>query len=102
MMNDNVAFTSYNMCGDFSITAKIEGVDPNGYGGLMIREGMEATAKQVALYSNMSNNLRHEVRYSANSPKQVANFFKPSPIWLRLERQGNWIFRNPSITYWPV
>jgi hypothetical protein len=40
--NDNVAFTSYNMCGDFTLTARIESVDPNGYGGLMVRENMDA------------------------------------------------------------
>lgn len=93
---DNIAFTSYNTCGDFTLTAKIESIDPNGYGGLMVREDMNTGAKQVALFSNMSNNLRHEVRYNANSPKQVSSFFKPNPVWLRLQRQGDWIFSYSS------
>jgi regulation of enolase protein 1 (concanavalin A-like superfamily) len=89
---DNVAFAYQEICGDGTITAKVESVSPNGYGGLMIRESSAAGAKQVALFSNQSNNLRHEVRYTTNGPKQASNFFKPASLWLRLQRQGNWIF----------
>ena len=96
MMADNVAFTSYSMCGNATLTAKIESIDPNGYGGLMIREGMSASDKQVSIFSNMSNMLRHEVRYTSNAPKQINSFFRPNSIWLRLERQGDWIFSYSS------
>jgi hypothetical protein len=90
---DNVAFAGQFLCGnDVSITAKIESVDPNGYGGLMIRETTAAGAKQVAIFSNQTNVLRHETRYTTNGPKQVNAFYKPAPIWLRLQRQGNWVF----------
>ena len=92
MMADNVAFTSYNICGDATLTTKIESVDPNGYGGLMIRETTDADSKQVALFSNLSNSLRHETRYLTGANKVVQNFVKPSPVWLRLQRQGDWIF----------
>ncbi|MCG8329757.1 MAG: T9SS type A sorting domain-containing protein [Chitinophagales bacterium] len=89
---DNVAFAGQTICGDGTITAKIESVDANGYGGLMIRETTDAGAKQAAIFSNLSNILRHEARYTANGMKQVSSFFKPSPVWLRLQRQGDWIF----------
>jgi len=89
---DNVAFASQTLCGDGMITAKIESVTPNGYGGLMIRETTAAGSKQVSVFSNLTNILRHEVRYSTNGPKQVSSFYKPFPIWLRIQRQGNWIF----------
>jgi len=90
---DNVAFASQTLCGQsVSITAKIESVDPNGYGGLMIRETTAAGSKQVAIFSNLTNILRHEVRYTTNGPKQVSAFYKPFPIWLRVQRQGNWVF----------
>ena len=98
---DNVAFAGQTICGDGSITAKVESVDPNGYGGLMIRETTNAGAKQVAIFSNLSNLLRHEVRYMDNAPKQIGSFFKPSPIWLRLQRQGDWIFSYYSTTGMP-
>ena len=90
--NDNVAFAYQTLCGNGMITAKIESVDPNGYGGLMIRETADAGAKQVSVFSNLSNILRHEVRYNANTPKTVNSFFKPLPYWLRMERQGDWVF----------
>jgi regulation of enolase protein 1 (concanavalin A-like superfamily) len=94
--NDNVAFTSYNMCGDFTLTARIESVDPNGYGGLMVRENIDAGTRQTALFSNLSSMLRHEVRYATNGVKQVNSFFKPGAIWLRIQRQGDWIFSYSS------
>jgi hypothetical protein len=89
---DNVAFAGQTICGDGSITAKIESITSNGYGGLMIREGVAPGAKQVAIFSNLTSVLRHEARYANNSPKQVSSFFKPSPFWLKLERSGPWVF----------
>ncbi|MCG8331266.1 MAG: T9SS type A sorting domain-containing protein [Chitinophagales bacterium] len=93
---DNVAFAHQTLCGDGTITAKIESIEPNGYGGLMIRETADDGAKQVAIFSNLSNTLRHEVRYNTNTPKQIGSFFKPNPIWLRIERQGDWVFSYSS------
>jgi regulation of enolase protein 1 (concanavalin A-like superfamily) len=97
-MEDNVAFASQTLCGDGTITAKLEGVDATGYGGLMIRETTDAGAKQTAVFSNISHILRHEVRYTTNGMKQVSSFFKPSPYWLRLERQGDWVYALYSAT----
>ncbi|MCG8326875.1 MAG: HYR domain-containing protein [Chitinophagales bacterium] len=95
---DNIAFASQTLCGNGSITAKIESVGTNGYGGLMIRETADAGAKQVSIFSNLSNILRHEARYTVNGLKQVNSFFKPTPYWLKLERQGDWIFAYYSST----
>ena len=96
---DNVAFVSQYLCGnDVSITAKIESVDPNGYGGLMIRDPEAAGARQVSIFSNLTNVLRHEARFMTNAPKQVQAFYKPSPFWLRLQRQGDWVFAYYSTT----
>jgi hypothetical protein len=95
---DNVAFAGQTICGNGTITAKIESISAGGYGGLMIRETTAAGAKQVAIFSNMSSILRHEARYTTNGPKQVGSFFKPNPIWLRLQRQGDWIFAYYSTT----
>jgi regulation of enolase protein 1 (concanavalin A-like superfamily) len=88
---DNVAFASQTLCGNGSITAKIEYVEPNGYGGLMMRESFDAGSKQVSVFSNMTNSLRYESRSVTGGMKTVNNFMKPSPIWLRLERMGDWI-----------
>ncbi|MCG8327735.1 MAG: FG-GAP-like repeat-containing protein [Chitinophagales bacterium] len=93
---DNVAFAGYQLCGDGSITVKVESITPNGYGGVMIREDDAPGAKQVSLFSNLSNTLRHEYRSSTNGMKIVGSFFKPNPIWLKLDRQGAWIFAYSS------
>ena len=82
---------------DGSITAKLESIDPNGYGGLMIRETTDVGSKQVAVFSNLSAIYRHETRYTTNAPKQVNSFFKPQSSWLRLERQGDWVFAYYSL-----
>jgi hypothetical protein len=96
---DNIAFVSQFLCGSgVTITAKIESVGPNGYGGLMIRETTDAGAKQVAIFSNLTNVLRHESRSNTNAPKQINSFYKPVPIWLRLERMGDWVFAYYSTT----
>lgn len=95
--SDNVAFAYQTLCGNnITITAKIENVTPNGYGGLMIREIGGADSKQVSIFSNQSSSLRHETRYLTGANKVVQNFVKPSPIWLRLQRQGNWVFAYSS------
>ena len=95
---DNVAFAHTQICGDGAITAKIESVSPNGYGGLMIRESTDADGKQIAVFSNMSSILRHETRYSTGANKVVQAFFRPNPFWLKLERQGDWFFAYYSTT----
>jgi len=95
---DNVAFAGQTLCGDGMITAKIESITPNGYGGLMIRETTAAGSKQVSIFSNLTNVLRHEVRAMTNGPKQIQSFYKPFPFWLRLQRQGNWILTYYSTT----
>ncbi|HKK78866.1 MAG TPA: HYR domain-containing protein, partial [Phaeodactylibacter sp.] len=95
---DNVAFASQQLCGNGMITAKVESVTPNGYGGLMMRESSAAGSKQVAIFSNLTNVLRHERRTATNGPKTVQAFYRPFPIWLRLQRQGVWVFAYYSTT----
>lgn len=105
LMADNVAFASQTLCGDGSITAKIEHVDATGYGGLMIRETTAAGSKQVAVFSNMTSNLRHESRTMNNMPKTVQSFFKPNPFWLRMRRQGMWVhveYSSNGMMFLPV
>lgn len=89
---DAVAFINQTLCGDVTITAKLESVTPNGYGGLMIRETNTANAKQVAVFSNLQSVVRHEVRYTTGGNKIVNAHNRPLPFWLRLQRQGNWVF----------
>lgn len=92
--SDAVAYISQTLCGNNGqgITAKIESVDPNGYAGLMVRETTAAGSKQTSIFTNLTNLLLHEVRYSTGAQKVKNTFYKPFPIWLRMFRQGNNIF----------
>lgn len=90
--SDNIAFINQSACGDVEIVAKVESVSSNGYGGITIREGLNTGDKQVSIFSNLTNSLRHETRYLSNANKVVQSFIKPSPIWLKLTRQGDWFF----------
>ncbi|MCG8332508.1 MAG: T9SS type A sorting domain-containing protein [Chitinophagales bacterium] len=89
---DNMAFINQGYCGDVQIIAKLESVTPNGYGGLVIRETNDANAKQVSLFTNLSNTLRWETRYLTGSNKVVQAHYRPFPVWLKLIRQGDWFF----------
>jgi regulation of enolase protein 1 (concanavalin A-like superfamily) len=88
---DAIAFAHQNVCGDFTLTAKMESVDPNGYGGLMARESTAPGAKQYSLFSNLSNTLLVQIRTVTNGPKQQQLHSRPYPIWLRLQRMGPWL-----------
>jgi regulation of enolase protein 1 (concanavalin A-like superfamily) len=90
--SDNVHYAHQTLCGNGSITVKMESVTPNGYGGIMIRETTDAGSKQVAMFSDLGNVIRWESRMSTGAAKSVQSFYKPFPYWLRLERQGDWIF----------
>jgi hypothetical protein len=102
--NDNLAFINQTICGDFQIDAKLESVS-NGYGGLLIRENNSPGSKMVGMYSNLSTIVRWESRMMTNGPKQLNAFNRPFPIWLRLVRQGDWVFGYIStngVNYNPV
>jgi hypothetical protein len=57
-----------------------------------MRESLDPAAKQVSLFSNLTNMLRWETRYTDGAPVQVNSFFKPGSYWIKLKRQGDWIF----------
>jgi len=88
--SDNVAFSSVPLCGNGGIQARIESVT-GGYAGLMIRESSAPGAKMVAVYSNLTNLLRREIRTVENGQRSSSTSFAAFPKWLRLVRQGDLI-----------
>ncbi len=88
---DRIGFISHSLCGDGSITAKLEEIE-NGFAGITMRENCDPNARMIALYSNLSTVVRRAARYQTGAPKQSALYAGlPSP-WLRLTRTGN-VFR---------
>jgi hypothetical protein len=87
--SDNLATIAQNMCGDFTLTVKIESVTSNGWAGLNARESSAAGSRMVGLYSNLGSMVRWESRMATNGNKAINMFSRPFPYWLRLVRQGN-------------
>jgi hypothetical protein len=96
--SDNVAFIHQTVCGNGSITVKLESVSANGYGGITIRETTAPGSKQVTMFSNLQNIIRWEQRQFTNGAKTVQAISRPFPFWLRIERVGNWFFGYYSTT----
>jgi hypothetical protein len=89
---DNHGFLHTTLCGDGEVSFKVESVSNYAYVGLTMRASTDPSSKQVSLFSNLSNVLRWETRYNNNSPIQVNSFYKPFPFWIKLVRQGNWVY----------
>jgi hypothetical protein len=95
---DEMAFAALPLCGNGGIQARIESVS-GGYAGLMIRESSAPGAKMTAIYTNLTNLLRRETRYTTNGARSSGNSFAAFPTMLRLVRQGNYIrgfYKNSS------
>jgi hypothetical protein len=102
--SDNVAFSSVPLCGNGGIQARIESVS-GGYAGLMIRESSAPGAKMIAVYSNLTNLLRREIRTVENGQRSSSTLFASFPKWLRLVRQGDLIrafYRNSNGGNWTL
>ena len=99
---DNVAFIGQELCNDGGIQVRIDAVE-GGYAGIMIRESDAPGAKMVAMYSNLTNLLRWETRYTTNGMRNSGNFYQAFPIHLRLRRDGDLIrgfFKNSNTGGW--
>ena len=100
--SDNVAFVGRELCNNGGIQARIEDVN-GGYAGLMIRESSAPGAKMFAVYSNLTNLLRREIRTIDNGTRTSTSAYASFPYWLRLVRQGNYIrafYRNTNNGNW--
>ncbi len=95
---DNQGYLYTELCGDGELSFKVESVSSYAYVGITFRETNDPGAKKVALFSNKTNILRWETRYTANTPASIQSFYKPFPYWIRLVRQGNWVFGYYSAT----
>ena len=89
---DNHGFTSTTLCGDGEISFRVVNVSSGAYIGPTMRETLSPASKQVSVFSNMTNILRWETRYATNGPLTVQSHYRPFPFWLKLVRQGNWVF----------
>lgn len=98
--SDVAHFVYVDLCGNGEITTRVSGIQPSGgWGGLMIRENMTPGSRKVALKSNLGNQIRRELRGTANTPMQVQqSVIAPGQEhWLRINRTGNTITTYVSV-----
>lgn len=96
--NDNMAFASQAICGNGSITVRVEDVSGSGFGGVAMRESTASGSKHAMLLSNQSAILPWLTRTTVNGPNNFTTFYRPFAFWLRLERIGDYIRAYTSTT----
>lgn len=100
--SDNISYAFKQLCGDGSITAKVESVTPIGWGGISFRETVDDDSKMVQLMANGSTFLRRQIRNSTGSWAMPTQFPALNQKWLRIEREGNYFrgYRSPNGINW--
>lgn len=96
--DDNMSFLHQQLCGDGEVIAKVEDIVGNGYAGLVMREGTSDDDKSVGMFSDLTQVILWQARYATGGPKVTQSFNRPFPIWLKVERQGDWFFGYYSAT----
>ncbi|NRA51902.1 MAG: lamin tail domain-containing protein, partial [Phaeodactylibacter sp.] len=94
---DNTGYISQELCGDGSITVKIESRQ-GGFPGIAIRETTGAGSKMVTMLTNLTGQIYWASRHETNGNRNLATFYRPFPQWLRLVRQGDYIIGYSSTT----
>ena len=89
VFQDEAAFVKYDLCGNGEIIVQVTNVTGNGWAGITMREPLSPGAKKVALFSNLSDFIRREVRFQNNAPANPQNTYRPNSPWLRIKRKGN-------------
>lgn len=87
---DGLLFVNQSLCGDGSITVKVESVTPQGWAGVMMRESGANGSKKVGLKTKLTTSLGREIRSTTNGSSSLSLIpVPPGRKWLRLSRSGN-------------
>ncbi len=101
---DSKSFITRKLCGNGSITVKVESISGTtlGWAGIVMRDGTAPGAMKIQLMTNLSNLHRREVRYVTNGTAYPQQFPANNRYWLRLVRQGNQFmgFASPDGLAW--
>jgi hypothetical protein len=87
--SDVQTFASQQFCGNFTITAKLETVTNQGWGGLMVRENNAGGSKKVALRTQLTNIFVRDLRSTTNGVTAMQQYMKLGHSWMRITRTGN-------------
>lgn len=80
---------SRQLCGNGEIIAHVVSANGGGWAGITLRETTATGSKKVALKTQLSSNIRREIRTTTNGAATNLNLFRPQDTWLRLVRNGS-------------
>ncbi len=86
---DKMNFIHQNLCGNQSVTVKVNSITNGGWAGIMFRESIAAGSKMVAIKTQLSTHVTREVRTTTNGPRSTQQVPAIGHTWLRLVRNGN-------------
>lgn len=88
--NDVIHLAHQQICGDGSITAKINSFTKFTYGGVQFRDGTGAGARKFALMTQLGNRVLRELRTVDGGAHSASNLAAGrNPAWVRVSRSGN-------------
>lgn len=101
--SDNYHFVHQTLCGNMSsISVRVSDYPANGYAGIFIRNGIGDADAGIALLgtestpTTPSSLLQIRSRQMTGSSLGIDQHHRPFPFWLRLRRQGSWVFADYS------
>jgi uncharacterized delta-60 repeat protein len=86
---DVLHFAHRQLCGNGEIIARVEADSGGGWAGVMLRESLLPGSKKVTLKTQLTNNIRREIRSVTNGGAAVLNLTRPQHTWFRLVRNGS-------------
>jgi hypothetical protein len=88
--NDMIHFAHQEICGDGSITAKINSFTKFTYGGVQFRDGTGAGARKFALMTQLGTRVLRELRTVDGGAHSASNLAAArNPAWVRVSRSGD-------------
>ena len=87
--SDKLHMAYREICGNTIVTARVTNISGSGWGGVMIRETLMPGAKKLVMKTQLSTNIRREIRATTNGATTSLNYIRPGHTWLRLERTGS-------------
>jgi hypothetical protein len=89
LTSDALFFSSQSLCGNQSITVKVQSITNGGFAGIMFRDTISAGSRFVAIKTQLNPHVFREIRSVANGNRLFQQVPAPGHTWLRLTRSGN-------------
>lgn len=87
--SDAIYFSHQTLCGNQSITVKVQSITNGGFAGIMFRDSTNAGSRFVAIKTQLNNFVHREVRTTLNGARVSQQLPAFGHVWLRLTRSGS-------------